>query len=76
MNPNPYIGQTLRVIIDRPLGSRHPQYGYLYPINYGYLPGVTSGDGEDLDVYVLGMFRAANDLHRCMHRGHSPAGRF
>ena len=55
MNPNPYIGQTLRVIIDRPLGSRHPQYGFLYPINYGYLPGVPSGDGEDLDVYVLGM---------------------
>ncbi|MRR32974.1 inorganic pyrophosphatase [bacterium] len=56
MNPYPYIGQTLRVIIDRPIGSRHPQYGFVYPLNYGYLPGVPSGDGEDLDAYVLGVF--------------------
>jgi inorganic pyrophosphatase len=55
MNLNPYIGQTWRVVIDRPLGSRHPQYSFLYPINYGYLPGVLSDDGEDLDVYILGV---------------------
>jgi len=56
MNLHQYIGQTLQVVIDRPLGSRHPQHGFLYPLNYGYLPGVPSDDGEDLDVYVLGIF--------------------
>lgn len=50
-----YIGQSLTVEIDRPLGSRHPRHGFLYPVNYGYLPGVLSGDGEELDVYVLGV---------------------
>ena len=55
MNPCQYIGQTLRVVIDRPLGSPHPQYGFLYQLNYGYLPGVPSDDGEDLDAYVLGV---------------------
>lgn len=42
--------------IDRALGTGHPEYGFLYPVNYGFLPGVPSGDGEDLDAYVLGVF--------------------
>lgn len=56
MNLREYIGNTLHAVIDRPFGSRHPQHGFLYPLNYGYLPGVPSDDGEDLDVYVLGVF--------------------
>jgi inorganic pyrophosphatase len=50
-----FIGRRVLVIIDRPLGSRHPQHGFLYPVNYGYLPGVPAPDGEDLDAYVLGV---------------------
>ena len=50
-----YLGQLLSVQIDRPLGSTHPQYGFTYPINYGFLPGVQAGDGEALDAYVLGV---------------------
>ena len=56
MNTTQYIGQILQVVIDRPLGSRHPQHGFLYPLNYGFLPGVISEDGEELDAYVLGVF--------------------
>lgn len=42
--------------MDRPLGTEHPKHpGLYYPINYGYLPGVVGGDGEELDVYVLGV---------------------
>ena len=26
-----------------------------YPINYGYIKGVLGGDGEELDVYLLGV---------------------
>jgi len=50
-----YLGKIVKVKIDRPLGSEHPKYGYKYPVNYGYVPGTISGDGEELDVYVLGV---------------------
>lgn len=51
-----FLGQTLTVKIDRPMGSRHPEWDFIYPLNYGYLPGHPMPDGEDLDVYVLGVF--------------------
>ena len=44
----------VEVAMDRPMGSKHPKCGYTYPINYGYIPGTLSGDGEELDAYVLG----------------------
>lgn len=50
-----FLGQPVHALIDRPLGSRHPRHSFPYPLNYGYVPGVPSGDGEDLDVYVLGV---------------------
>lgn len=51
-----FLGQPVTVDIDRPVGYVHEKSGYslTYPINYGYLPGVLGGDGEELDVYVLG----------------------
>ena len=48
------IGQIVSVKMDRPLGSTHPKYGFIYPVNYGYIPNTTSVDGEELDAYVLG----------------------
>ena len=50
-----FIGTRIEVSIDRPLGSHHPTHGFLYPVNYGCLPGVPAPDGEDLDAYVLGV---------------------
>lgn len=50
-----FLGRVVEVTIDRPLGSRHPRWGFVYPVNYGYLPGVIGGDGEPLDAYVLGV---------------------
>ena len=49
-----YIGKTVKAKIDRPLNSKHPKHGFIYPVNYGYLPNVISGDGEELDCYILG----------------------
>ena len=50
------LGREICVIIDRPIGSHHPKYPDLvYTLNYGYLPGVNSPDGEDVDVYVMGV---------------------
>ena len=48
-----YIGTIVNVIIDRPLGSLHPKYGYEYHLNYGYLPNTVSGDGEEIDAYII-----------------------
>lgn len=50
-----YLGQVVTVHVDRPLGSHHPEHGHLYPVNYGYLPGVPAADREPLDAYVLGV---------------------
>lgn len=50
-----YLGQTVLVIMDRPLGSKHPKHGFIYPVNYGYIPDTISGDGEEIDAYVLGI---------------------
>ena len=56
MNNQQYLGKTITAKIDRPLGSKHPKHGFIYPINYGFIPNTTSGDGEELDCYILGVF--------------------
>ena len=51
-----YLGKTVEIEMDRPIGTPHPKHPeIIYPINYGYIPGVLSGDGEELDVYLLGV---------------------
>ena len=52
-----YLGKTVTVTIDRPIGFHHVTKGIHlhYTVNYGFLPGVTGGDGEEQDVYVLGV---------------------
>ncbi len=62
-----YIGQLVQVKIDRPLGSKHPKYGFEYPVNYGYIPYTKSGDGEELDAYVLMIGKPLKEyLGRCI----------
>ncbi len=49
-----WIGRTVHVVVDRPLGSHHPEDpGLAYELNYGYIPGTTAPDGEPIDVYVI-----------------------
>ena len=52
-----YLGKTVRIEIDRPIGYIHKKekYSLEYKINYGYIPNVLGGDGEELDVYLLGV---------------------
>ncbi len=50
-----FLGKEVEVIIDRPKGSAHPRYGWIYPINYGYLPRTKAGDGEPIDAYIVGI---------------------
>ena len=50
------IGKTVKVVVDRPLGSYHPEYKDMYyPINYGYVEGIIAPDGEEQDAYILGI---------------------
>ncbi|MBQ6273312.1 MAG: inorganic pyrophosphatase [Oscillospiraceae bacterium] len=52
------IGRTVTVAVDRPLGSAHPEYpDLIYPVNYGFVPSVLGGDGEEQDAYILGVDR-------------------
>ena len=50
-----FLGRIVLVKMDRPLGSKHPKHGYVYPVNYGFVPETKSPDGEELDAYVLGV---------------------
>ena len=50
------LQKHVHVIIDRKLGSVHPEHDdIVYEVNYGYVKGVVGGDGEEQDVYVLGV---------------------
>ncbi|MBQ7955565.1 MAG: inorganic pyrophosphatase [Lachnospiraceae bacterium] len=50
------IGNIVKVVVDRPLGSCHPKHKDIYyPINYGYIEGIIAPDGEEQDAYVLGV---------------------
>ena len=62
MNLINYLNQNVRVKVDRPLGSKHPKHGFIYPVNYGFVPDTISGDGEELDCYVLGVFEPLNEF--------------
>ena len=54
---NSLMGKTMDAVIDRPIGHIHVTKGITlkYTINYGFLSGVMGGDGEEQDVYVLGV---------------------
>ena len=55
INSKEFLNQSVLVEIDRPLGTAHPKHGFIYPVNYGFVPNTISGDGEELDCYVLGI---------------------
>lgn len=57
-----YLGKKVHVVVDRPMGSKHPKHGFIYPINYGYIPNTISGDGEELDAYIIGVFEAVKEF--------------
>ncbi len=58
-----FLGKTVNIKMDRPLGFVHKKenYSLTYPVNYGYIPGVFGGDGEELDVYLLGVDVPVNE---------------
>ena len=67
-----FLGKKVEVTMDRPLGSKHPKHGFLYEVNYGYIEGVMSPDGEELDPYYLGddqpLEKAGGEVVAVIHR--------
>ena len=50
------IGKSVKVIVDRPLGTYHPKYKDIYySVNYGYVEDIIATDGEEQDAYILGV---------------------
>lgn len=50
------IGKIVKVIVDRPLGTYHPNHkDIFYTVNYGYIPQLFALDGEEQDAYILGV---------------------
>ena len=42
-----------KIVIDRPRGSHHPRFPEIvYVLDYGYLDGTSSNDGEGIDVWL------------------------
>ena len=41
------------IVVDRPKGSHHPRFPEIvYQLDYGYLAGTSSNDGEGIDVWL------------------------
>ena len=56
-----FLGKKVKVVMDRPMGSKHPKWNFIYPINYGYVPNTISGDDEELDAYIVGIFEPVEE---------------
>ena len=56
INAKDFLGKEVFIEIDRKLGSNHPKHGFMYMLNYGFIPNTISGDGEELDAYLVGEF--------------------
>lgn len=47
------MAEECELVIDRPKGSRHPRYpDVAYQLDYGYLKGTSSMDGDGIDVWL------------------------
>ena len=58
-----YLGQTVQVIIDRPLASRHTKHDNIYySLNYGYVPNTVAGDGKEIDAYIVGEYQPLKEF--------------
>lgn len=57
-----FLGQTVKIKIDRPLGSKHPKHDMIYEVNYGFVPDTKAPDGEQIDAYLLGVDKPLDEF--------------
>ena len=60
-NYKDFLNKKVKIVMDRSMGSKHPKWNFIYPINYGYVPNTISGDGEELDAYIVGIFEPVEE---------------
>lgn len=57
------LGDFVKVVVDRPLGSYHPEHKDMYyPVNYGYVGGIIAPDGDEQDAYIVGVDEPVNEF--------------
>src|SRR5689334_910013 len=72
--PYPFIMKSVKVIIETPRGSTEKYdydkdrglfalkkilpAGMIFPYDFGFFPGTTGGDGDPVDVLVIGEFKS------------------
>lgn len=61
VNATDYLGKVVKVKVDRQLGTKHPKHGFMYMLNYGFIPNTISGDGEELDAYLVGVYNPVEE---------------
>ncbi|WP_335996517.1 inorganic diphosphatase [Fusobacterium polymorphum] len=47
-----YLNKEVLVKVDRKLGEKHPNFDFIYPVNYGYIPNTLSEDNEEIDALL------------------------
>lgn len=57
-----FLGKKIVIHFDRPLGTKHPRFDWIYPVNYGFVPGTKAGDGMEIDVYYLSASEPLQDI--------------
>ncbi|OGY44284.1 MAG: inorganic pyrophosphatase [Candidatus Buchananbacteria bacterium RIFCSPHIGHO2_02_FULL_40_13] len=66
-NARQFLGKKVLAKIDKPIGTKHPKHGFVYMVNYGFIPNTQAPDGEEVDAYVLGVFEPlAEFTGRCI----------
>lgn len=59
-----HLGKVVHIVVDRPIGYHHGDI--VYPVNYGYIPGLIAGDGEEQDAYILGISEPLSSFDGCV----------
>lgn len=66
-DPASAIDRLVKVTVDRPYGSTHPNHPDLkYELNYGFVEGIIGGDGEAQDAYILDFKMPLADYTGCV----------
>lgn len=62
MDIKEYLGTKVHIKIDRKMGTTHPKWGFIYMVNYGFVPDTKAPDGEEIDAYLLGEFTPVEEF--------------
>lgn len=57
-----FLGKNVTIKIDRPINSKHSMHGFVYEVNYGFVPNTKAPDGEEVDAYVLGIDKPLSEF--------------